>query len=122
MTTYCIQKCVSPRSTSTAACCSSTEQSPKTVHHHKAANALTVDCCSVVKLYNKRYASAVVKVSWQPQVEPHVNADPERILAATAASSAQQTADTAAFAPVHGYTTETLLKDKRFKVRAVQTL
>ena len=55
-------------------------------------------------------------------MEPHVEADPERILAATAASSAEQTADTAAFAPVHGYTTETLLKDKRFKVTAAERL
>ena len=46
----------------------------------------------------------------------HVEADPERAMAATAASSAQEASHDPAFAPVNGYTTETLLKDKRFKV------
>ncbi len=53
----------------------------------------------------------------QLQVQVHVEADPERAMAATAASSAQEASHDPAFAPVNGYTTETLLKDKRFKVR-----
>ena len=50
------------------------------------------------------------------QVQVHVEADPERAMAATVASSAQEAGHEAAFAPVHGYTTDNLLKDKRFKV------
>ncbi|DBA96523.1 hypothetical protein WJX77_003822 [Trebouxia sp. C0004] len=50
------------------------------------------------------------------QVQVHVEADPGRAMAATAASSAQEASHDPAFAPVNGYTTETLLKDKRFKV------
>lgn len=53
----------------------------------------------------------------QLQVQVHVEADSERAMAATAASSAQAASHDPAFAPVNGYTTETLLKDKRFKVR-----
>lgn len=53
------------------------------------------------------------------QVQVDVNADPERAKAATIASSAQEAEHAAAFAPVHGYTTESLLRDKRFKVCAV---
>ena len=53
------------------------------------------------------------------QVAVHVNSDPQRLMAATVASSAQQTEDASAFAPVHGYTTDALLKDKRFKVRLI---
>ncbi|KAL0054344.1 hypothetical protein WJX82_007434 [Trebouxia sp. C0006] len=50
------------------------------------------------------------------QVQVHVESDPERAMAATAASSAQEASHDPAFAPVNGYTIETLLKDKRFKV------
>ena len=53
------------------------------------------------------------------QVQIDVDADPQRARAATIASAAQEAEHVAAFAPVHGYTTETLLRDKRFKVRAV---
>lgn len=47
----------------------------------------------------------------------HVEADPERAMAATVASSAQEAEHEKAFASVHGYTTDALLKDKRFKVQ-----
>lgn len=51
------------------------------------------------------------------QVQLHVEADPDRVMAATVSSSAIQAADDGGvFAPVHGYTTDNLLKDKRFKV------
>ena len=50
------------------------------------------------------------------QVQIDVDADPERSRAPTIASAAQEAEHAAAFAPVHGYTTETLLRDKRFKV------
>lgn len=50
------------------------------------------------------------------QVRVEVEADPDRARAPTVASAAQDAEPAAAFAPVHGYTTETLLKDKRFKV------
>lgn len=50
------------------------------------------------------------------QVQVEVNADPERARGPTIASAAQEAERAAAFLPVHGYTTETLLKDKRFKV------
>ena len=51
------------------------------------------------------------------QVQIHVDADPDRVTAATVSSSAPQaTDDGEAFAPVHGYTTDSLLKDTRFKV------
>lgn len=53
------------------------------------------------------------------QVQVDVDADPERARAATIASSAQEAEHATAFAPVHGYTTESLLRDKRFKVCAV---
>ncbi len=58
-----------------------------------------------------------IEAATQLQVQVHVEADPERAMAATAASSAQEASHDPAFAPVNGYTTETLLKDKRFKVR-----
>jgi len=47
----------------------------------------------------------------------HVDADPARAMAATVASSAQEVEQAAGFAPMHGYTTDALLKDKRFKVQ-----
>lgn len=50
------------------------------------------------------------------QVQVHVEADPDRVMAATVASSAQGMDSEGAFAPIHGYTTDALLKDKRFKV------
>ena len=50
------------------------------------------------------------------QVQVHVEADPARVMAATVASSAQRMDSGDAFAPIHGYTTDALLKDKRFKV------
>ena len=50
------------------------------------------------------------------QVRVEASADPARARAATVASSAQEAENAAAFAPVHGYTTDTLLRDKRFKV------
>lgn len=46
----------------------------------------------------------------------HAEVDPERVMAATVASSAQAADEEGAFAPIHGYTTDALLKDKRFKV------
>ena len=59
------------------------------------------DCCETVR--------------WD-QVQVHVEADPDRVMAATVASSAQGMDPEGAFAPIHGYTTDALLKDKRFKV------
>ena len=47
-----------------------------------------------------------------------MEADPDRVMAATVASSAQTSDQGSAFAPIHGYTTDTLLKDKRFKVES----
>lgn len=52
------------------------------------------------------------------QVQVHVEANPDRVMAATVASSAQTTDQESAFAPIHGYTTDTLLKDKRFKAKS----
>lgn len=53
------------------------------------------------------------------QVRVEVAADAERVRAPTAASAAAaDDAPAAAFKPVHGYTTDEILRDKRFRVSA----
>jgi hypothetical protein len=47
---------------------------------------------------------------------PTVSSDPERLLNPTVSSKAQAPAQGLAFPPVHGYTTQQLLADQRFKV------
>lgn len=52
-------------------------------------------------------------------VAPEVENDPQRVMAPTVASSAADKDKDAegAFHPVHGYTTDQVAKDQRFKVR-----
>ena len=47
---------------------------------------------------------------------PTVSSDPERLLNPTLSSKAQAPAQGLAFPPVHGYTTQQLLADQRFRV------
>lgn len=55
------------------------------------------------------------------QVKVEAAADTNRARAPTAASAAQADAPPApAFRPVHGYTTDDILKDKRFRVGSLQ--